>query len=222
MAKPRRCLLRSDEGERVFYNREVRSRLRTGDVLLFRGDRRFSRLIESVERGHYSHSAMVLRWHDRVMIAQAEWPRLEAVPMSVAVESYSGLVDWFRVKKEFAARFDRRRLQAEAMDRLGQPFAVRDLIRVGLYNFFQRPLPTNARTDAGFFCSEYVAHCFRVAGLNLAPTRTQDLAVTPDDLANGQRLRLEGTIHWDEHERPAALKRPFEHAENGQAAAASP
>jgi hypothetical protein len=219
MAKPRRWMLRSDVGERVFYNRDVRSQLRTGDVLLFRGDVAFSRLIESVAGGRYSHSAMVLRWHGRVMIAQAEWPRLEAVPMSVAVESYSGLVDWYRVDESFTEHLDRRRLMEEAMDLLGQKFAVRELLRVGLYNFFHRPVPRKERADGGYVCSEYVAHCFREAGLNLAPARAHDLAVTPDDLAKGARLALKGTIHWDEHERPAAIERPFVHAESGPAPA---
>lgn len=221
MLKPRWIVRRTKVDDCVHYNRDVRDDLRQGDVLLFRGDRRLSRVIEAVGRGHYSHSALVLRWDGRVMIAQAEWPRLEAVPMSVAVEAYSGLVDWFRVKPEFEPQLDRAKLLDEAMNLLGKPFSVRELVRIGIYNLLRKQVPKSA-DDGGFVCSEYVSHCFRQAGLTLAPDRPHDVAVTPDDLEAGGRLAHLGTIHWDENERPATMARVERHEAEARTRARPP
>jgi hypothetical protein len=193
----------------LYYNRDVRRKLRTGDVLLFRGAKRFSRLIEAVEGGTYSHAAFVLRWNDRAMVAQAEWPRLEAVPTSIAVEKYSGRVDWYRIKRDLYAKLDLAALTSEATRLLGRPFAVTDLVRVGFYNLLHRPVPVERNADQDFFCSEYVAHCFRKAGFPLVKERNS-LAVTPDDLARSQFLEPVGKIHWDPQDRKEALAHGFD------------
>ncbi len=198
-------------GERA-YNGDVRAQLRTGDVLLFKGDVVLSKLIESVEGGEYSHSAFVLRWGARAMVVQAEFPRLEAVPTSIAVKKYSGRVDWWRIPDERYAQLDLERLTREATRLLGRDFAVLDLLKVGFYNAFHKPIPKERHPDAALFCSEYVAHCFRHAGYPLAAKKDAH-AVTPDDLANGQQIEKIATIHWDEDGRHDALLRGFDQPE---------
>lgn len=191
-----------------YYNRDVRAQLRSGDVLLFKGDIAFSRLIEAVEGGTYSHSAFVLRWNARAMVVQAEFPRLEAVPTSIAIEKYSGRVDWYRLRPEVYANLDVARLTHEATRLLGRSFAVLDLLRVGLYNMLEKPIPKQKNPEDAFFCSEYVAHCFRKAGFPLVPEKNA-LAVTPDDLSRSGYLENMGPIHWDPDHREDALDRGF-------------
>lgn len=197
----------------LYYNRDVRHQLRTGDVFLFAGAKRFSRFIEAVEGGTYSHSAFVLRWNNRAMVAQAEWPRLEAVPTSIAVDQYSGRVDWYRIKRDVYERLDVGALTSEATRLLGRPFAVWDLVRVGFANLFRQPIGVERDAEKDFFCSEYVAHCFRKAGFPLVQERNT-LAVTPDDLAHSQLLQPMGSVHWDPQDREAAVDHGFDTEEH--------
>lgn len=189
-----------------YYNLDVRHELRTGDVLLFRGDRSLSRLIEAVEGGTYSHAAFVIRWKHRVMVAQAEWPRLEAIPASRAITEYKGQVDWYRIRKERREQLDRERLIDVAMDLLGTTFALTDLIKVGFYNCLGQPVPIEPEEEKtkDFFCSEYVAHCFRQAGLPLVH-HDNHIAVSPDDVARSEVLEGITSIHWDPENRAGAL-----------------
>lgn len=202
----------TEVGGTLYYNRDVRGQLRSGDVLLFRGDVAFSRLIEAVEGGNYSHSAFVLRWNNRAMVAQAEFPRLEAVPTSVAVERYTGRVDWYRIRDSVYSPAVVRALTHEATRLLGRRFAVADLLRVGIYNLLHKPIPREDHPDEAMFCSEYVAHCFRVAGIPLAKGRN-DHAVTPDQIAKSPLHEYRGAIHWDVDSRPGAIDRGFHDAE---------
>ena len=190
---------------KTYYNRDIRSKLRTGDLLLFRGGGFFSHVIESVEGGEYSHSAFVVRWQRRAMVVQAEYPRLEAVPLSVAVEKYSGRVDYFKIKDDAYRNLNTRKLTVEATDLLGKPFAVTDLIRVGFLNLFHRPIKKEREPDQALFCSEYVAHCFFAAGAPLAEG-TNHHAVTPDQVSKSAMHENKGPIHWDPEDREAALK----------------
>lgn len=195
-------------GNDLLYNGQVRSQLRSGDVLLFQGNVALSRMIEAVEGGTYSHSAFVLRWGHRAMVVQAEFPRLEAVPTSIAVKKYSGRVDWYRIPDDEYAKLDLDTLTDEATRLLGRGFAVLDLLRVGLYNILEKPIPVERNDDDSLFCSEYVARCFRVAGYPLVDG-TNDHAVSPDKLRDGNRLLKMGTIHWDADNRHKALSVGF-------------
>lgn len=195
-------------GNDLLYNGHVRSQLRSGDVLLFQGNVALSRMIEAVEGGEYSHSAFVLRWGHRAMVVQAEFPRLEAVPTSIAVKKYSGRVDWYRIPDHEYAKLDLDTLTDEATRLLGRGFAVLDLIRVGIYNILEKPIPVERNGDDSLFCSEYVARCFRVAGYPLVDG-DNDHAVSPDKLKDGKRLVKMGTIHWDDDNRHKALSTGF-------------
>src|SRR5580704_2391216 len=97
----------------IQYN-DVRSRIADGDVILFRGTILLSRIIELVSHGDYSHCAIAADWGERKMVLQAELVGgVQAVPMSVAVGTYKGRVDWFRIAPAQRARLDLAKLMAE-------------------------------------------------------------------------------------------------------------
>lgn len=208
-------------GDALPYNGHVRTQLRSGDVLLFRGGVALSRMIEAVEGGMYSHSAFVLRWGARAMVVQAEFPRLEAVPTSIAVQKYSGRVDWYRVPDDEYAKLDLERLTDEATRLLGRSFAVLDLLRVGLYNILEKPIPREKNGDDSLFCSEYVARCFRVAGYPLVDGNN-DHAVSPDKLKEARRIVKMGTIHWDADNRHDAMSIGFANPESHRSRGRAP
>lgn len=189
------------------YHADVRDRIEDGDLLLFSGSIPFSKLIERVSGGEYSHSAMLFRWGARVMILQAEFPQLQAVPASKFIEDYSGKVDWFRLTPEARRTFQPARLLDAATHFLGHPFAVTDLLRVGLHNLLGTPLPVEKHPDHDFFCSEYVSHCYRHANVDLVPEKLEDVWVAPDDIAHSDKVEYVATLHWDADRRPDVLKR---------------
>ena len=171
---------------------EIRDSIQDGDLFFFRGSFRSSRFFTWLTGGFYSHSAVVARWEGRLMILQAEM-KVEAVPLSVAVEEYPGRADWYRLRREKIADVDAmtKKMLWEAIAELGLPFALKDLLRsVGRYFFHfrlrDRPSPK------GMFCSEYVERSFRKAGMPLV--HRADIATFPQDLAESDLIEYKGTI----------------------------
>ena len=76
-------------GEPVAYP-DVRAQIQDGDVLLFQGTHWLSRLIRWGSKSPYSHAGVALWWGPRLMVVQAVGKGVEAVPLSHAVDRYSG------------------------------------------------------------------------------------------------------------------------------------
>lgn len=190
---PSRNRLRPDEGLTLSY-REVRERIRDGDVLCFTGRTVLSRFIMRLSRGKFSHSGLAFWWADRLMVLQVELlPGVQALPVSRAVGAYDGRVEWFSLKDELRteARIDA--LRRVAQMRLGDPFSVLDLVLIGLHYSIGTPLPGGRRTNHEFVCSQFVAHCYATAGLDLEPAKP-DIGTTPDDLARSPHLVRQGVL----------------------------
>src|SRR5580692_3079477 len=99
---------------------DIRSQVEDGDVLLFRGTIFFSRAIEKISHGAYSHCAIAVDWGERKMILQAElMGGVQAVPMSVAVGTYKGRVDWYKIAPAVREKLNMGTLLAEARADLG-------------------------------------------------------------------------------------------------------
>ena len=69
----------------VVTYREIKDQLRDGDLFLFRGNFRSSKIFEKLTHSYYSHATIISKWGDRWMILQAEGPGLQAIPLSVAI-----------------------------------------------------------------------------------------------------------------------------------------
>ncbi|HUM13362.1 MAG TPA: hypothetical protein VLT82_20610 [Myxococcaceae bacterium] len=175
---------------------EIRDQVKDGDVILFRGNVLFSRIIQRISAGRYSHSALILEWGRRWMILQAELIEgVQAVPLSVAVARYHGDVDFYPLTPEARAKVDLPRLAAAAKSALGLRYAKLDLLRVAAHLLFSFPLPRYRRDPEALFCSQYVSRCFRVAGLDLVPE--SDVGTSPEQIATSRWLRYGGTIRHD-------------------------
>jgi len=174
---------------------QVRAGMLDGDVLLFRGTIFLSKVIEKVSHGQYSHSAILADWGPRKMILQAELTGgVQAVPASVAIGTYQGRVDWYRIRPEVRARLDVAAILAEAKADLGLTYATSDLLRAAAYNIFNAPLPRDCVDAKALFCSEYVARCFRSAGVKFQPS---DVGTSPSQIAASDALEFMGVILHD-------------------------
>ena len=180
--------------EKPLAYHEVRDQIEDGDVILFRGDRKLSSLIAHVSRGPYSHCGLVLTWFGRRMLLSAEHPRVQALPLGLAVAGYRGRTDWYRLVPEARAQLDRERLATEALTNLGIEYGTVALASLAAHYTLGRHLDEHTTDGApdSLVCSQFVARCFRLAGLPL--TDGTDLEITPGMLAASPRLALQGTL----------------------------
>jgi hypothetical protein len=175
---------------------DIRSRVEDGDVILFRGTVFLSRVIERASQGTYSHCGIAANWGERKMLLQAELlDGVQAVPMSVAVGTYSGRTDWYKIAPAWRGKLDLAALLAEARADLGLTYATSDLLRVAAHTLFGAGLPADCDNPHALFCSQYVARCFRKAGVALC--NDSDVGTSPSEVAASPVLQLQGTILHD-------------------------
>ncbi len=178
----------------------VREQVRNGDILLCSAHDAGSRLIRWATRSPWSHIAIAFRLQeiDRVMALECvEHIGVRAVPLSDFVrrtssgqEPYPGKILLAR-HAGMAARSDAaaiRRITTFAFDRLGTHFSQKEAAKIGLRLALGRlniRLPGRLQPDDEYICSEYVARCLAVVGIDtpwdglgfIAPS---DFALDPD------------------------------------------
>jgi hypothetical protein len=162
---------------------EIREGLQTGDLLLFKGRAWLSRLIALVLRRPYSHVGLLVRQGDRVMVYQALRRGICVLPAREAVSQYNGLVDWWSLRRDKAEKLDLDRLCQLAEAGVGRSFGMWGMLQLGWTVFTGR---ARARRDGDpavkeMFCSQYISHCFRLAGFDPCPSFA-DHQTSPADL----------------------------------------
>ncbi len=168
---------------------ELRHQIRTGDLLLFRGNRLISGWIESLSDSPYSHCAILARWGERVIAFQADLRGVEILPASTMVCKYSGKVDWWPLKAQWRQNggLDDRLLLDTALTLLGIKYAYWTLIKLGLRILFGRTLnPKEAHaTPDSLFCSQFVSLVYRTAsrGEIRVNRSANDASTSPADFA---------------------------------------
>jgi cell wall-associated NlpC family hydrolase len=174
---------------------QARSRIQTGDVLLFQGTSRLSRFIRWGSRSAYSHAGMALWWNDRLMVVQSANRGVEVLPASTAVDRYDGQVDWWQPTEEVQARLNARALVDAAFDELGKPFAVLPLMALVVRMFRGDDVGHSDERygTENYFCSQLVSRCYRKAGVDLVPDKA-DADTSPGDMARAGLLVFRGVL----------------------------
>jgi hypothetical protein len=168
---------------------DLREQIRTGDLLLFRGNRLLSDAIERLSDSPYSHVAILARWQNRVVAFQADTRGVEVLPASKMVCRYEGKVDWWSLKHYLreSGVFKPDDLLDAALTLLGIKYGYLRLAALGLRILLGRTLnPKDAHsTPDSLFCSEFVSRCFRAASrgaLDVNP-KANDESTSPSDFA---------------------------------------
>lgn len=175
---------------------KVRRKLKDGDILLYKGSSLFSWFIKKITRSEFSHSGIVVRWNNRLMVMEARDKRGVLVqPLSRSVCYYRGTVVWYTSKKKLSKK-DRRRMVEYAELELGKSYktglVVFNLV-ARLFNITGAGTPdVKTQTDKQF-CSYYVAQIYNSIGLDLTPNKN-DCFMSPDDIANSKVLRRIGIL----------------------------
>lgn len=158
---------------------EIRSQIKSGDILLCSGSAVFSRLIQHVTNSKWSHVAFIIRVDeiDRVMVMESvESIGIRTVPLSSYMTDYNGSGKPYPgtmcILRHSAFKSDEiDNLSKFAVDLLGHPYSNDDIVRIamrismnklGLAANEELITPTNA-----FICSEYVHECYRSVGIEI-------------------------------------------------------
>lgn len=184
------------EAKPLLYS-QVRDSIADGDVILFRGERKLSRVISRVAHSPYSHVGLVLTWYGRRILLSAEMPKVQALPLGLAVVGYRGRLDWYRLTPAARARLAIDRLALEALANLGVEYGATSLLSLAAH--YSLGLPSKEDEDAdregtlhSVVCSQYVSRCFRRAGLDLSGK--PDLESDPGEIARSPYLEFVGTL----------------------------
>jgi len=172
---------------------QVRPNLRPGDVILFQGRYLVSNLYRFATGGDwYTHAAIVAGWDDDWILLQAEAAGVQAVELRNAVKKYDGLSDWYALTPDCRKHLSLDVLLREARRNLGVPFGVvQFLLHLGHW-WLGLTMPRTPRRPPAYFCSQYVAHCFSEAGVELTAQSAAD--TMPDDISRSYCLERIGPI----------------------------
>jgi hypothetical protein len=175
---------------------DIRKEIATGDLLLFSGAYRLSKIIGWATHCPYSHAGILAKWDGRIVAFQSDTRGVEVLPASTMVCRYNGKVDWWALKPEYRAKLDKERFFDTALTLLGLRFGYWGIIRFGLRLLFGWTF--NRRQDAqltpnSMFCSQFVSNCYRNGGLTI-DSNLDDELTSPAVLASSpffeSRLRL--------------------------------
>jgi hypothetical protein len=168
---------------------DVRSRIHSGDVLMYRGRSFPSRVIRFATGSPYSHAGIAAWWHDRLMVMEAVGKGVVVTPLSANVAGYRGNVEWFTATMEIDDG-TRERMLRFAQAELGKDYGRWGAILLGIRLLFKRGIDARDRLRRAkrLFCSHYVAQVYNVAGCDLQ-RGVSDRFMSPGDIARSPLLR---------------------------------
>ena len=182
--------------------KQIRSEIRSGDLLLCSGNYAFSKLIQKATGSCWSHVAFVLRLDsiDRVMVLESiEGSGVRTVPLSEYVSRFEGKPYGYEGRvaiarhKRFAARATdagMKKMAQFAVDRFARPYDEEEIARItarlvgGALGFKKSELQRNQE----YICSEYAYECYRIIGIDIKYDEAGFVA--PADFAKDSDIEL--------------------------------
>jgi hypothetical protein len=179
----------------VLDYRHNRSRIKDGDVLMYRGRSLVSRIVQLATGSKYSHAGIAAWWNERLMVLEAVGKGVVVTPISRNIRSYSGSVEWFTCIDEIPAD-QRLQMIRFAQRELGKEYALWRAILLGWRVLFQRNLESRdrLRREERLFCSHYVAATYNSIGKDLKKG-VSDRFMSPGDIAASPLLKRVGILH---------------------------
>lgn len=183
---------------RIVVYREVRHRIRDGDLLLFRR----CAWIAALGRGEHSHAAKAAWWDgDLFCLEVRAWHGGRAVPLSSQVRRYPGQIDVFQVNPEDRWPHYDRRGAVRYMRRLaGCDYGYGGVVRAALRHLPLVRLLAWAEADDPAqdprppFCSHACALADRLGGGVDPVPFLADRLTEPADLARSPFYRYQFTL----------------------------
>lgn len=200
--------------------RDVRRRIRGGDLLLFRPRGILTRAIAVAGRSEYTHAAMAGWWNGRLMCIEMCSRGGRAQLLSNIISRSPGTIDVYQAgaascacatssalgatgSASAAQQFSRRAAVRAMIDLTGRRYGWFNLFRAALLHLpvvrFFVMLDADDKADAAWppFCSQAVAPATRAGGVDPVPNLA-DRLTEPADLARSNFYAYRFTLAWEE------------------------
>ena len=181
---------------------ELRSEIRSGDILLACGSGWFSRMIQRATGSVWSHVAFVMRLQalQRVMVLESVEPvGVRTVPLSKYLEDYDsqgnpypgGIV--LARHAHFEKYVNMRELGQFALSLFGYPYDKNEIAKIAArvaasHLPFSDEERRELEPDREYICSEYVHACYHRIGLDIK--HDQRGFIAPADFARDEAINL--------------------------------
>jgi len=167
------------------YN-EVRGKIKTGDVLLFRSRDWYTGLFLVSGRSEYCHAAMAGWWGNRLMCVEMTFDGGRAQLLSNVVNQYPGTCDVYKANAS-RRKFNREAALHAMLEITGRPYGYWTLFKASwvhlpIIRWFVRADVDDKESTAMPFCSAAVSAACRAGGVDPVPNLA-DRATEPGDLA---------------------------------------
>jgi len=166
----------------------MRSSIKDGDILLYKGSGWFSALIKFFTKSKYSHAGIVCWWNNRLMVLEAVGKGVIVTPLSKNIKEYPGTVELFFPNKISEAQ--RKKIISFAQIELGKEYSIWKLF---LYMFTKKDKRDAYRKENKLFCSHFVASTYNYAGYDIVKG-TSDSYTTPEDIATSDKISFKGNL----------------------------
>ena len=165
----------------------IRTELDTGDIVIFGGQYRMSKMIRLVTRFPASHVASIIRENDRISFVEASegdmYPEREGVIISQfsnSIPFYKGDIWIARLAADVRKKADIEKMKAFLQEQVGKGYDYHDMPKAG-FDFLDRIGITRSEENLSqMFCSELVAAGLKAAGILPADTNVSE--VSPADI----------------------------------------
>ena len=174
---------------------DVRSKLKNGDILLYKANRLVDKLIRYATKSEYSHSGIIVWWNERLMVMDARSKTgVVIMPLSRNIARWNGDVEWYTSKKNLSKK-DRERMIVFAQRELGKKYSAWQAFKVYLYEKFTSIFERRHKNHSSskLFCSYYVAQIYSSVGLSLTQSK-DDCFMSPADIAESKMLEKKGVL----------------------------
>ena len=165
----------------------IRAELDTGDIVIFGGQYRMSKMIRIVTRFPASHVASIIRENDRISFVEASegdmYPEREGVIISQfsnSIPFYKGDIWIARLAADVRKKANIERMKAFLQEQVGKGYDYHDMPKAG-FDFLDRIGITRSEENLSqMFCSELVAAGLKAAGI--LPEDINVSEVSPADI----------------------------------------
>ena len=165
----------------------IRTELDTGDIVIFGGQYRMSKIIRLVTRFPASHVASIIRENDRIGFIEASegdmYPEREGVIISQfsnSIPFYKGDIWIARLAADVRKKADIEKMKVFLKEQVGKGYDYHNMPKAG-FDFLDRIGITRSEENLSqMFCSELVAAGLKAAGI--LPEDINVSEVSPADI----------------------------------------
>lgn len=181
---------------------EVAGQLKRADLLLFRGNRFFSKLIKAAGRSEYSHAAKIdIIGGVPYCVEIREWIGGRMVTLESQILKYPGRIDVFRVNPRNFREYSAQAAVTHMRQFAGKSYGWYSVFRAAIQHLpiirLIWPPDFSAENGDGFksplFCSQACAIADRLAGHDPVP-HLADKFTLPGDLARSEFYEYKFTL----------------------------